>query len=568
MSLSHRSVVASGVALLVAGSLLAACSDSESADSGTPDSETGDRATTSAPAATTSSTVAGWAPPECAIERPAAPGSVAVDDTPGDHTVTSFDGTELRVHWYPSGGATAAAPHPTLLMGPGWGSPGATADGGSGLFGDLAVSSLRDGGYNVLTWDPRGFGASSGTITIDSAEFEGRDVQTLIDWVSARPEAQLDADGDPRMGMLGGSYGGGIQLVTAALDCRVDAIVPTIAWHSLDTSLYKAETVKQGWGDLLYGIAAGRRLDPHITSASEAGHATGVLDDADRAWFSDRGPGDLVADIAVPTLIVQGTVDTLFTLDEGVANYTILRDRGVPVSMLWFCGGHGTCLTEAGDTARAGAATRAWLDRWVRGDETADLGARFEFVDQLGTSFTADDYPPATGTALDAEGAGRLALSAAGGAGPATPTGEGSGVLDTVALAITPGRATNAVEVAISNDADEAVTVVGAPRLSFTYSGSTPAGERPTRVFAQLVDDETGVVLGNQVTPIAVDLDGTEHTVEVALEIVAHTLAAGGGVTLQLVAATTAYAPPRFGGTIDFAAITISLPVATGLARR
>lgn len=553
-------MVVSVIAMSVGAALLVACSDT--------DSETADRATTSAPQATTSTTAAGWAPPECAIERPAAPDSVAVDGTPGDHTVTSFDGTELRVHWYPAGGSTAAAPHPTLLMGPGWGSPGATAEGGTGLFGDLAVSSLRDGGYNVLTWDPRGFGASSGTITIDSAEFEGRDVQTLIDWVSAQPEVQLDAVGDPRMGMLGGSYGGGIQLVTAALDCRVDAIVPTIAWHSLDTSLYKAETVKQGWGDLLYGIAAGRQLDPHITSAWEAGHATGVLDDADRTWFADRGPDDLVADIAVPTLIVQGTVDTLFTLDEGVTNFTTLRDRGVPVAMLWYCGGHGACLTEAGDTARAGAATRAWLDRWVRGDETTDLAAPFEFVDQFGTSFTASDYPPANGTALGAEGAGSLSLLAEGGAGPSTPTGEGSGVLDTVALAITPARATNAVEVAVTNGGDAPVTVVGAPRLTFTYVGSTPAGDAPTRVFAQLVDDDSGLVLGNQITPIAVDLDGTEHTVEVPLEMVAHTLAPGSGVTLQLVAATTAYAKPRFGGTIDFSAIAISLPVAADLARR
>ena len=33
--------------------------------------------------------------------------------------------------------------------------------------------------------------------------------------------------------MVGASYGGGIQLVTAAIDNRIDAIVPTIAWHAL-----------------------------------------------------------------------------------------------------------------------------------------------------------------------------------------------------------------------------------------------------------------------------------------------------------------------------------------------
>ena len=66
-------------------------------------------------------------------------------------------------------------------------------------------------------------------------------------------------------------------------------------------------------------------------------HATtqGTISEEDVAWLAERGPGELVDDVEVPTLIMQGTVDTLFTLDEGVDNYRILRDDGVPVSMLW-----------------------------------------------------------------------------------------------------------------------------------------------------------------------------------------------------------------------------------------
>ena len=45
--------------------------------------------------------------------------------------------------------------------------------------------------------------------------------------------------------------------------------------------------------------------------------------------------------IRVPTLLVQGTADTLFTLDEAMTNYRILRGNGVPAKMVWFCGGHG-----------------------------------------------------------------------------------------------------------------------------------------------------------------------------------------------------------------------------------
>jgi hypothetical protein len=77
-------------------------------------------------------------------------------------------------------------------------------------------------------------------------------VSAMISWVARQPEALLDKKGDPRVGMVGGSYGGGIQLVSAAIDHRIDAIVPDIAWHSLKTSLDKNDTAKSGWGIPLY----------------------------------------------------------------------------------------------------------------------------------------------------------------------------------------------------------------------------------------------------------------------------------------------------------------------------
>ena len=61
------------------------------------------------------------------------------------------------------------------------------------------------------------------------------------------------------------------------------------------------------------------------------------------------GPGDLVSRITAPTLIIQGTVDNLFPLEEGVTNYDALQAKGVPVKSIWFCGGHGICLTPAGN---------------------------------------------------------------------------------------------------------------------------------------------------------------------------------------------------------------------------
>ncbi len=528
--------------------------------------------TASAPAASKPTapvdSTSGYAAPKCT--RPAAkvPESKADGEGTAQVDVTSFDGTIIRAHWFPNPQATATTKFPTVLKGPGWSQPGDvnTESRGDGIFGDLNIANLWDAGYNVLTWDPRGFGESGGVVSTNDPKHEGRDTQVLVDWVARQPGVELDRPGDPRMGMVGGSYGGDIQFVLAALDCRVDAIVPTIAWHSLGTSLYKADTVKQGWADQLYGFAADRELDPHITSAHESGDATGTISAADRAWFLSRGPGKLIEKVHIPTLIVQGTVDTLFTLDEAVTNYGILARAGVPVSMIWFCGGHGVCLTKAGDPAVAGDAAVAWLARYVQRDESGPVGAGFSTVDQNGDRFEAEKFPAASGSPVRANGLGTLNLVETTVEKAAPVDGAPSAVLGGVAGSITPARATNGVDVDIPFA--DSTMVLGAPRLSLTYSGTVAAGPRPERVFAQIVDPATGLVLGNQITPIKVTLDGSTRTVSVPLEMVVFSATPGAKLTLQLVATTTAYAQPRLGGSVTFSKINVALPTVTGMQAR
>jgi ABC-2 type transport system ATP-binding protein len=506
---------------------------------------------------------------ERTCDRPVSPppDAARVAGTSSDRDVTSFDGTRIRAHWFPLESATPDEPAPTVLMGPGWGQAGDTNTESTNVFGTVSIAGLREHGFNVLTWDPRGFGASDGTVEVDSPEAEARDVQALLDWVAARRGVQLDREGDPRAGMIGASYGGGIQTVTAATDCRVDAIVPMMAWHSLRTSLFKADTPKMGWANILSSVSAGHDMDPHITRSSRDMNDTGVIDPADVEWFADRGPGDLVEDITVPTLLVQGTVDTLFTLDEAISSYRILRENDVPVSMLWYCGGHGACLTRGGDPGRVEEAAMAWLERYVKDDGDVDTGPRFEFVDQNGTRYTADDYPLPAADPVTAQGSGTLDLVADGGAGPVTdaPAPEGPDPLRPLVLPVTPAEAANAVDVAIPAPDDPAL-VVGEPRLSLRYRGTVERGERPTRVFAQLVDEATGLAVGNQITPIEVTLDGDTHTAEVPLEVVSYAMTPSSRLRLQLVATTVAYAPPRLGGSVAFDSIEVSLPVAADLA--
>lgn len=484
----------------------------------------------------------------CAAALLAVPAAAKAEDV----SVTAFDGTEIVAHWFPQPALQQGATAPTVLVGPGWGSAGENDPTKNN------IALLNNAGYNVLTWDPRGFGKSGGVVNVDSPDFEGRDVQKLLDFVAGQPEATLDGPGDARVGMAGGSYGGGIQFVTAAIDSRVDAIVPNIAWHSLRTSLYKESIVKEGWANRLYSVAASRPLDPHIKDAWEQGQRTGSLTREARQWFVDRGPGTALIDrIKVPTLIQQGTVDTLFSLDEAITNYRILRDNGVPVSMLWFCGGHGVCLTDQGDRSRVARSTVAWFDRYLKGDTSVDTGPRFDWIDQNGKRFIDRDWPVKSGAPLVGTGRGRLRLVARGGAGPPKAP-EGIDVVGIVALGITPGRAKNAVNVQVP--AKRATTLVGAPRVTLTYRGRTGKGGRPQRVFAQLVDARSGKVLGNQITPIAVKLDGKRHKVSRSLEVVAHSLAKRRRVTLQLVASTVAYAKPQLGGSVRFERVRVSIP--------
>jgi ABC-2 type transport system ATP-binding protein len=541
----RRAALAAVMVLAVVGA--AACTSDDSA----------------APSTTTTKATTTSAAPACvvpAVTRPVP--SAAVAGSTNDVDITSFDGTRIRAHWFPLPDATAQTPRPTVLMGPGWGQAGDTDTQGIGLLGALSIKTLNDAGYNVLTWDPRGFGASAGTAQVDFKDAEGKDTQELIEWVAAQPGVQLDGPSDPRMGMVGGSYGGGIQFVTAAVDCRVDAIVPVIAWHSLQTSLFKNDTVKQGWAGLLTQASASASVDPVIPRAYQQGLDEGTVTPSDEQWFLARGPGDLVKQVKVPTLIVQGTVDTLFTLDEGVTNYLILRGNKVPVAMVWFCGGHGACYTDPGDKERATRAIIAWLGRYVKRDDSVRLGPRFDTIDQNGGRHTADDLPTPSG-AVTASGSGTLQLTSGGGSGPATAPVATGDIVGGVADSIMPSKATNAVNVAVPFD--KAALVLGPPKLELTYSGTVPAGKRPTRAFAQLVDDATGLVLGNQVTPVPLVLDGTKHDVTVPLEWVVYAAKPGASVTLQLVATTVAYAEPRLGGSVDFSSIDISLPVVTGV---
>jgi ABC-2 type transport system ATP-binding protein len=476
-----------------------------------------------------------------------------------DVIVTSFDGTPLSASFFPAEGLQPGQRAPTILETHGWGAMRDKDENSSTLapFGQVGLGPLRRAGFNVLTWDSRGFGESGGTVEVDSKDFEGRDVSALLDWLATQPEQELDAAGDPRAGMTGASYAGGIELVAAAIDHRIDAIAPSIAWHSLLTALYRDDLVKGGWAAALSGLGiptatalgiispAGVQtgtVDPHVVSALESGLATGHLSAEDKAWFDSRGPGDLVEQIRAPTLLVQGTADTLFTPSEAIRNFEQLKANGVPAHMLWFCGGHGVCLTQ-GDNSRVETRVITWLRHWLMDDHPADDDPTFEWLADDGVWRSAASWPTPQGPALTAQGSGTLAFS------PADT--QSSGLL----IAATPSP--NAVNVPIPPPASH-VDAVGEPQLQLDYKGT--ATDAHSYLFAQIVDEQRHVVLGNQVTPIAVTLDGKLHSLTHTLEGVAAAIPPGGHYTLQVTGGSSNYGPTRSAGLVQLTKIRLSLP--------
>jgi ABC-2 type transport system ATP-binding protein len=468
-----------------------------------------------------------------------------------DDTIKSFDGTKIALSFFPAPDLKQGQRAPTIMIGPGWSQSRSTADdSGLDAFGYAGPKVFLDAGYNVLTWDPRGFGQSGGQVESDSPKFEGRDVQRLITYIARQPEAELDGPGDPRLGMEGASYGGGIQLVAAGLDRRIDAIIPVIAWHSLVTSLDKDGSPKAGWGSLLYTLGeegSHHRLDPHISDALEQGLATGLIPPKDVQWFRSRGPGDrLVKRIRVPTLLVQGTADTLFTLHEAIVNYRLLHRSGAPVHMLWFCGGHGTCLTNPGDSSVIHKAMLDWFARYLRG-KPVSTGPGFEWVDQNGAWRTAPRWPVPHHDSLEASGSGALALTA----------GENSGN----PIAAMPSA--DAFNLTIPAPTEGQRFAVGTPRLQLTYSG-TAAPDANTFVYAQIVDLTRGVVMGPVVRPIPVTLDGKQHRITRGLEPIAWTVQPGDVYELQLAPSTQVYGPQRSTGVVNLASVKVELPLLDG----
>lgn len=480
------------------------------------------------------------------------------------YKMPSFDGTLISLNWFPAStlgpnGVPAGDVAPTILNGPGLATAGQTDPYTPYGINELTpgVQSLRNDGYNVVTWDPRGEFDSGGILQLDSPAFEGRDVTAMINWIATQPTSALNGPNDPKVGMVGGSYGGGIQLTSAGTDPRLDAIVPAIAWNSLNSSLYPDGAFKTAYSSLLLLslVLSNARINNQIYVGVITGDLLGILTNTAKAVLASSGPDFVVGNISAPTLFLQGTIDVLFTLQQAIDNAEALAP-GVPAQMIWSCVGHGVCLTPDTTGTRNLDATLNWLDKYVKG-EAVPAAPNFQYTDQFGNWFSSNDLPTA-GSAFFGPNF-TAASGASGGTLGIVPIIGGSGPAPQASIPYSLGlasKASNAINVKLNlTGLDQ---TVGAPTLSFDYQGIGTS----RFVYAQLVDNNTGLVVGNLVTPVPVTLDGRTHSVTFNLANIVYTSDDSvdpGDLTLQITSSATAYENFTAFGVINISNIGLTL---------
>lgn len=330
-------------------------------------------------------------------------------------------------------GASKHAPVPAIMTTNGF---GGSKDGQAGIGEGFASR-----GYAVLSYSGLGFGGSTCKITLDDPDYDGVAGKQLVSYLGgARGIAFLDAghtrpapslgaivrdtranDGvrrphDPRVGLIGGSYGGQNQFAIAGQDPRVDTIVPIITWNDLSYSLGPNNTTqtegvstsvpgatKLTWGlgftalGMLNGVqnAAGdpARLIPcpnftnFVCPAVVTAGTTGYFQPSAVRALRHASVSDYISRIKVPVFLWQGQSDTLFNLNEAIATYQALKEQGTPVKMLWQSWGHTNGTPAEGEIDLANldpeaqyqtGRVLAWFDRYLKG-KSVSTGPEFAY---------------------------------------------------------------------------------------------------------------------------------------------------------------------------------------------
>ncbi|MEV5872851.1 CocE/NonD family hydrolase [Streptomyces sp. NPDC052101] len=489
-------------------------------------------------------------------------------------------------------------------------------NGFGGSKSDASTTALAkvfaERGYVSLVYSGLGFGHSGCLISLDDPGIDGRAASRLVDFLGGKRRADdgtradfvtLDGPGDPRVGMIGGSYGGAIQTATASVDHRVDALVPLITWNDLAYALDPNNAVgargvpgafKWQWTNGFYLTGESQpltipSLDPsRINSLSCLHFVSGVCDTvhtlnsgsypADRtarmlAFARSVSPAAYLSRVQAPTLLIQGQADTLFNLNEATASYRALRAQGTPTALIWQSWGHSGGLLKPApgelnlaqddlEASYVGRRILAWFDRYLRKDRTTGTGPAFAYyrdwiTDPAHTYGTADRVPALSRT-LYLSGDGTLVSHRAqvvrgsrGYTNWALPTSHSeSSLVESIGLPDPAPYDTQGTYLAWTGaPLTRSLDVVGAPRV--TLRVDSPAAARTQNsgdaadklvLFAKLYDvapDGTQTLVHRLLAPVRVP--DVTRSFTVTLPGIVHRYAAGHRLRFVIAASDDAY---------------------------
>jgi ABC-2 type transport system ATP-binding protein len=506
--------------------------------------------------------------------------------------------------------ATEANPAPAILTTNGF---GGSKDDQKG-FAELAAKR----GYVVLSYSGLGFGGSACKITLDDRDYDGKAGSQLVTFLGGGKAAtdgtkvnyvqkdSLGSDGkkhdfDPRVGMVGGSYGGQIQFAIAGIDPRMDTIIPIITWNDLSYSLapnntqfdrgvtYKTPGIeKYQWSSLFFGLGIADGLmgadadpqrnvgcpnfDDRACGAKAQMDLTGAPNDATLLFARHASVTDFEDQIRIPTLLAQGQADTLFNLQESVATYRALKAAGVPVKLMWQSWGH-----SGGDSDESGEfglkepeknyQTREflqWFDHYLGGvakpKPKLDFTYYRDWIDYKGDATAAyaraGSYPVGTEKKLFLSGSDALvpdAGSVADGSASFTTPAVGAPLSYTETSALdqsqpvfdAPGTFAQFVAEPLEADLD----VVGVPTAdvtvsapSFENTASATGAPGLLTLFFKLYDinpDGSVTLVHRLISPVRI-ADYT-HPVHVELPGIVHRFEKGDRIALTVAASDAAY---------------------------
>ncbi len=287
-------------------------------------------------------------------------------------------------------------------------------DGPDATAAEEFLKQLPNYGYVVISADPRGIGESipsngGGVQRLMDPNAEIQDARAILDWAydhsaafGIQTEPTSGIPKDLKVGTFGLSYGGGFQMSLAALDRRIDAIIPMMTWNDLFYSINPGDAIKLGWVSALClsGTAMGQQYTPdlaglcrlvgvsdpkanflrtrrdlinyvgdnpaqqttpeqrrlqhrlewefRINTFPTLAENIDLLEKSGMGWFASQqaagapwGFGEQQAILRpVPALFIQGNSDLLFNLTEGYSNWRYFNGTGADVRIMSTNGAH------------------------------------------------------------------------------------------------------------------------------------------------------------------------------------------------------------------------------------